>query len=115
MPKSSLREALLVFLIVLAAYGYFFTQHDANTNSRLALVRAIVEEKRFEIDSYHDSALDTIDKAYYNGHYYSDKAIGTSLIGVPVYYGIIRINTWLGYGLTIKGFKELLTFFVISL
>src|SRR5688572_27480693 len=114
MPKSSLREILLVFLIVLIAYGYFFSQQDANTNSRLALVKAIVEERRLEIDTYHDSVLDTIDKAYYNGHYYSDKAIGTALIGVPIYYAIIRVNNWLGNTLTIKGFKQLLTFFGIS-
>jgi hypothetical protein len=113
--KSSLREILLVFLVVLIAYGYFFSQQDANTNSRLALVKAIVEQRRLEIDSYHDSVLDTIDKAYYNGHYYSDKAIGTALIGVPIYYAIIRINNWLGNTLTIKGFKQLLTFFGISL
>ncbi len=115
MQKNNLREILLVFLIVLIAYGYFFSQQDANTNSRLALVKAIVEERRLEIDSYHDSVLDTIDKAYYNGHYYSDKAIGTALIGVPIYYPIIRISNWFGNTLTIKGFKELLTFFGISL
>ncbi len=115
MKNNNRREALLIFLIVLIAYGYFFAQQDVNTDSRLALVKAIVEEKRLEIDSYHDSVLNTIDKAYYNGHYYSDKAIGTSLIGVPIYYVILKISIWLGYAIKIKAFKQLLTFFAISL
>jgi hypothetical protein len=115
MRKTRLSEIVLVFIITAVAYGYFFSQQDANTNTRLALVKAIVEQRRLEIDSYHDSVLDTIDKAYYNGHYYSDKAIGTSLIAVPIYYAILRTNNWLGNTLTIKGFKELLTFFGISL
>ena len=46
-------EAILVFVMVLIAYGYFSTERDANINSRLALVKAFVDEGRFEIDSYH--------------------------------------------------------------
>ena len=115
MKNNNFKEASLIFLIVVIAYGYFFSQQDANTNSRLALVKAIVIEKRLEIDSYHDSTLDTIDKSYYNGHYYSDKAIGASLVGVPFYYLILKISIWLGVTLTTQVFKQLLTFFAISL
>jgi hypothetical protein len=115
MKKTDFKETLLVFLVVLIAYGYFFTESDANTNSRLALVKAIVEENRFEIDSFHDSTLPTSDKAFYNGHYYSDKASGSSLIGVPVYYLILRIKLWLHTPLPLIVFRQLLTFFVISL
>jgi hypothetical protein len=115
LKKTDFKETLLVFLVVLIAYGYFFTESDANTNSRLALVKAIVEENRFEIDSFHDSTLLTSDKAFYNGHYYSDKAPGSSLIGVPVYYLILRVKFWLHTTLPLIVFRQLLTFFVISL
>lgn len=37
----------------------------------------------FYIDSYHEN---TGDKAYYNGHYYTDKSIGPSIIAVPAYF-----------------------------
>lgn len=36
----------------------------------------------FNIDNYQQ---DTIDKAFYNGHYFTDKAPGISLLAVPVY------------------------------
>jgi hypothetical protein len=114
MEKVDRKGSLIVFLIVLLAYGYFFTGADANTNSRLALVKAIVEENRFEIDSFQNSTLPTGDKAYYNGHYYSDKAIGSSVIGVLVYYLFLGLNYWLHKSLSIFAFKQLLTFFVIS-
>jgi hypothetical protein len=115
MKKFSLKEILFVFLILGSAYGYFFSQHDSNTNARLALVKAIVEEKRLEIDTFHDGVLDTIDKAYYNGHYYNDKAIGTSLLGVPVYYLILKISILFNHVIKISQFRSLLTLFAISL
>lgn len=83
----------LVFLIAFSFYGYFIRQPDWNVNSRLGLVKAIVEERRLVIDSYHDGEFSTEDKAYVDGHYYSDKAIGTSLLGTIAYlpvYAFIR-------------------------
>lgn len=50
--------------------------------SQLALTRAIVDEGRLEIDSYYN---ETGDRAYYNGHYYTDKAPGLSFLALPVY------------------------------
>ena len=83
----------IIFLIALTFYGYFIKPLDGNISSRLGLVKAIVEEKRFAIDSYHEGELETIDKAYVNGHYYSDKAPAASLLGALVYlpvYALIR-------------------------
>jgi len=82
----------IVFLIALTFYGYFIRPPDWNINSRLGLVKAIVEEKRLTIDSYHEGELKTNDKAFFNGHYYSDKAIGTSLLGAVVYAPIYLIT-----------------------
>ncbi len=86
-------EQFIIFLIALTFYGYFIRPADWNIASRLDLVKAIVEEKRLTIDSYHDSVFYTGDKAFVNGHYYSDKAIGASLLGALVYlpiHGLIR-------------------------
>ena len=82
----------IIFLIALSFYGYFIRPPDWNVNSRLGLVKAIVEEKRLTIDSYHEGELETYDKAFFNGHYYSDKAIGTSLLGAVVYAPIYLIT-----------------------
>src|SRR5215208_1119013 len=53
-----------------------------NEKSRLALIAAVVEHHRLDIDADHAM---TGDKAWHDGHYYSDKAIGTAVLGVPVY------------------------------
>ena len=81
----------LIFLITLSFYGYFIRPSDWNIASRLGLVKAIVEEKRLVIDSYHEGDLYTGDKAFVNGHYYSDKAIGASLLGALVYLPIYEM------------------------
>jgi hypothetical protein len=113
--KPSLKEILLVFLIVFAAYAYFSMETDANANSRLALVRAIVEEHRFQIDSYQGTSLPTSDKASFNGHYYSDKAIGSSLIGIPIYSMMLGLKSWLRLSAPNTSLILLLPIFVVSL
>ena len=76
--------------MVLSFYAAFIRQPDWNINSRLGLVKAIVEEKRLTIDSYHAGEFATEDKAFYDGHYYSDKAPVTSLLGALIYTPIYR-------------------------
>lgn len=58
---------------------------DAQDESRLALTRALVVDGTTRIDRWHT----TEDRASYNGHYYSDKAPGLSLLAIPA-YGIER-------------------------
>ena len=81
----------IIFLIALTFYGYFIKPLDGNISSRLDLVKAIVEEKSFTIDTYQEGQLETIDKAYVNGHYYSDKAPAASLLGALVYFPIYEL------------------------
>ncbi len=72
-----------LFLGLLAAFAYFPPRWaEWNQNSRMDLTRAIVEQGRFEIDDYYQN---TGDYAVYNGHVYTDKAPGTSLLAVPSY------------------------------
>jgi hypothetical protein len=74
------RRAWLIFAVVLLSYVYFYQGGGWNQNSRFDLVRAIVERGTLRIDAYHEN---TQDKAYYQGHYYSDKAPGLTLLAVP--------------------------------
>ena len=85
-------DYLVVFLIALIFYGYFIKQGDWNINSRLGLVKAVVEESRLTIDTYHTGDFATEDKAFANGHYYSDKAIGASILGAIAYWPIYKLN-----------------------
>src|SRR5215213_4796369 len=90
------RTSLTLFLLVFFCFTYFLPQYEAeaenekgggkvggaNEKSRLALIASVVERHRLDIDADHAM---TSDKAWYDGHYYSDKAIGTAVLGVPVY------------------------------
>ena len=74
------RRALLIFAVTFISYAYFYQGGGWNQNSRFDLVRAIVEQGTLRIDAYHEN---TKDKAYYQGHYYSDKAPGLALLALP--------------------------------
>jgi hypothetical protein len=75
--------AVSLFLLLLLSYAYFFPRWaDWNQNSRFDQVLAIVDQGALYIDAYYQN---TGDYAFFEGHYYSDKAPGTAFIGVPVY------------------------------
>jgi hypothetical protein len=76
------RREIIIGLALLFCYGFFRQVPAWNEYSRYDLVRALVEDNSTRIDRF---AQNTGDKALYDGHYYSDKAPGTALIGVPVY------------------------------
>jgi hypothetical protein len=76
------RRELLIAALLLFAYGFFQQSPAWNEYSRYDLTRALVEQGTTRIDSYDEN---TGDKAFYQGHWYSDKAPGTALLGVPVY------------------------------
>lgn len=79
------REApvLVPLAIAVFAAGAFFSGPPAwNQNSRFALTRALVEERALTIDAHHAT---TGDKSLRDGHFYSDKAPGASLLAVPAY------------------------------
>ncbi len=116
MKNKHLLEISIVFVMILTAYGYFSIKGDWNTNSRLSMVKAVVEENHFEIDAYRGSKdFFTRDAAKVSDHYYSDKAIGASLIGIAFYFPIYGIERAFGSFLSVEVFKELMTFLVISL
>ena len=115
MKNKHFFEIILVLGIVLVAYGYFFQNLEWNTDSRLGLVKSIVEENRFEIDSTWRSTLPTKDVAKFQNHYYSDKAIGSSLIGAGFYFPVYIASRMLRIKIPTLVFTEILTFLAIGL
>ena len=84
-----LRRAWLIGLALLCCYGFFFYRGgNWNVESRHAQIVALAEDHSLAIDRYEHW---TGDKAYYQGHYYSDKLIGPSLVAVPVYWAGRRL------------------------
>ena len=84
--KIERRIEISLFVILVVCFTYFFPRWaDPNQNSRLDMVVAVVDEGTFQIDNY---VANTVDYAKVGDHYYSDKAPGTALIGIPVYAGL---------------------------
>ncbi len=71
-----------LFLSIAVIYFIFIHWVGDNEWSRFALTQAIVDEGKFQLDSYANT---TGDRAYFNGHYYSDKAPGTAFLSIPFY------------------------------
>ena len=61
------------------SYAYFYGAGGWNQNSRFAMIRAILERHTLQIDAYQ---LHTGDRAFWRGHYYTDKAPGASLVAL---------------------------------
>ncbi|CAN5515392.1 hypothetical protein BH09SUM1_BH09SUM1_20770 [soil metagenome] len=92
--KSILHCRLWLFAAVLFAAGFLYHPTAGwNPNSRLDLIFAIVDRGTFTIDDYHDTEpYATGDKAAFEGHFYSDKIIGVSLLGLPAYWMMRTLN-----------------------
>ncbi len=78
-----MRPGTRLFLALALSYAYFIHRGEQwNAESRLDLVYAIVDQHTLSIDAYH---ANTQDKAFFRGHYYSDKAPGMAFAAVPAY------------------------------
>lgn len=78
----SANTGFLVLIVVLTAAYFVPRGFSWNADSHLFLTASIVDRGTLNIDPL---APYTGDKAFANGHYYSDKAPGLSLLAVPVY------------------------------
>ena len=95
--KNNLRDAATLFLLFLFVFSYFLQDGYWNANSRFGLIFAVVEEGRFAIDSYcNEPDTYTEDRSFYNGHYYSDKAIGPAIPGILLYYPLFWMRQLFG-------------------
>jgi 4-amino-4-deoxy-L-arabinose transferase-like glycosyltransferase len=99
--------SLILLFLVLFCYSYFDQGGGWNANSRMALIMSVVHHHQLNIDPYAET---TGDKALYDGHYYSDKAIGTAMFGVPVYAVLSKLP-----GFEVEKYSlYLVTLFVVS-
>jgi hypothetical protein len=71
---------LAVGALLLASYAFFWQSRDWNSASRLMLTYALIDRGTIAIDGLE---VQTGDKAYFEGHYYTDKLPGFSLLAVP--------------------------------
>ncbi len=85
---SRCRVELAIMLLILTALGPLAHKYGAQQASRYALTAAVVEEGTIRLDEYIDVL--GIDRSVYQGHVYSDKAPGQSLLAVP-FYALFRL------------------------
>jgi len=79
----------LVFAVLLL--GGAMVRHPVeydNTASRYFLISAVVDHHELSIDRYVSQPQDV---SFHNGHYYSNKAIGASLLGIAVYWPLRKL------------------------
>jgi len=81
---------IVFFFVNLLLSSYFLdTWNNSNTTSRALPIVLYFEQGNFQIDKYHELVLD---KAYIDGHYYTDKAPLPTLIVLPI-FGLLK---WIG-------------------
>lgn len=107
------REHWLLFAVGWLSAAHFTPREPGwNVNTRLALTWAIVDEHRLAIDSFHETpGYETGDKAFFEGHFYSDKAIGNALAAVVPY----QVARWLGVPMTPTAKRMICTIFTVGL
>lgn len=115
MPQIKIKPTYIILTAILAiAAIYFYQDPQFNGNSRLDAARAVVEQGKFTIDAYQAPPWHTGDKTFFNGHYYTDKAIGSSLYAIPPYFILYKGAAALGIVLSSSFIKHFLTTTVIG-
>lgn len=81
---------LLLFILFFLTYAYFFQGGGWNQNTRICLTRAIIHQQSFIIDPYKEDSQDphfefvnTGDWSFKDGHYYTNKSPGLSILAIP--------------------------------
>ena len=95
------RYIFFLFFACLLTYGYFYNGASWNQNSRLNAIFAFSEPghpeyRTFKIDRFvwdAEKAKNTGDWAFVRGHYYSNKAPGTILLGIPLYEVMLSVES----------------------
>lgn len=89
--RDVIRSPFLPIALAFLLLGLIVTQDGGqNAASRLLSMRAVVESGTFAIDPYLKSTDDW--SLSPNGHYYSNKAPGSILLGLPVFFALDEIH-----------------------
>ncbi len=90
------RTIFAMFLVVWVGVGFFGPGYEGIKNNavpRLGLAFNIIQKHSLTIDEFQGFGPD---KAFYDGHYYADKAPGLSLTSLPIIYAAIAVVRGVG-------------------
>ncbi len=105
------RPSVWVFAVLLASYASFWHARDWNTASRLMLTYSLVDRGTVRLDGLDKQ---TGDIAFFEGHYYTDKAPGYSFLGVAP-YAVCRLAGLKPHPLDREGFAHWPADYVVTL
>jgi hypothetical protein len=92
--RSARAAYALLFLALFVPFSYFDHNDGWNQGVRIAQLHAIVLKHTIKIDAYHEI---TGDKAYINGHYYSEKAPAMVVVALPSFALMAWFQKLLGW------------------
>jgi hypothetical protein len=90
------KAGIILLLIVLAMVTTVPHVKSWNDASRMATVQSLVEHYTFKIDQ--SVFVNSGDKVFVNGHFYSDKPVVPSVLGAVVYWPLFHLGFTLDYG-----------------
>ncbi len=98
------RFEICLFLLVFLSYSYFYNGAAWNHNSRLNVIFAFVEPETsdyltFRINRFitdPERGINTGDWSRYQDNYYSNKAPGIAMMGIPFYFMLYHGESILG-------------------
>lgn len=105
-----MKERTFFILVVLSSLLIVPKIRSANDASRMATVQALVEHGTFQIDS--TEFINTVDKVFIGGNFYSDKPPFPSLLASAIYFPLYQFGFHLGYEWNLAYF--LITLLVIK-
>ena len=91
--KIHARAYPLLFVFLFLPYVYFNHSDGWNQGARFAQLHAVVMQGTLQIDKYHEPIGD---KAFINGHYYSEKAPAMSLLALPAFAATVAVQKSMG-------------------
>jgi hypothetical protein len=93
-PNLRLRElGFAVLVLVVSSYAWMFSRVSVpNERTRAYLTVALVDHGTLQIDEPVRRFGAVYDLATFDGHYFTDKAPGSSLLAAPI-YALVRIAT----------------------
>src|SRR3954452_14919468 len=83
LARLSRTGAFKLFALLFATFAFFYPGGGHNENARYDLIRSVVEDHRVWIDKYIYNSADVI--PYQDHHWYSGKAPGAALLGIPAF------------------------------
>jgi hypothetical protein len=85
LKRAPYNPEFYLFVVVFLCSAFFteISYQTTNFRPRLLLAEAIVDRHTFVLDAYKERLIG--DGSYYEGHYYSDKPLGSSLMMIPQY------------------------------